>query len=238
MSVRPIKYAPTLVLLGYLGYSALAIQPASTEVSREQQALERTVLELVSDGAEVTEALKGQLRDPFWAADLSPAAQAEATKEEAAAHPEGDPLAEVIKDLTLDATFLQGRDQIAVIDGRIYTRGQRLRLPGDDDAPDRDLRVLVVSRTGVILRGGGKNYRLGYPEELGKKKGEDPKAASGQDPALAELNQAGQAELFQKLLNSPLGAMGKGLLGDAVRPGTGPSRGPNAPSARNRGAGN
>ena len=122
-------------------------------------------------------------------------------------------MAEIIAGLKLDATFLQGRDQLAIINGRIYHKGQKLVLPGDDDSRP-PLVVLFVKPTGVILRGGGKNYLLGYPEHLGKKPDDSSEAA--REGGAEQIDPAGQAAMFQKLLDSPLGALGKGLIGDAV----------------------
>ena len=133
---------------------------------------------------------------------------------DAAADPPTDPLVEIIAGLSLDATFLQGPDQIAIINGRIYHKGQRLDLPGDDESRP-PLLVLFVKPTGVILRGDGKNYLLGYPEHFVKKPDEAAMAAAREAEA-EQLDPAGQSAMFQKLLNSPLVAMGKGLIGDAV----------------------
>ena len=100
------------------------------------------------------------------------------------------------------------------------TRGRALALPGDPEKTE-PVVVLFVKPTGVLLRGGGKNYWLGYPERLGKKPDADANDPSQADPAM--LDPAGQAAMFQRLLNSPLGALGKSLIGNAVP--TGPSAG-------------
>ena len=115
----------------------------------------------------------GRLRNPFQAV-TPPAATSDAPEPDAAAPPTSDPLADIIAGLSLDATFLQGRDQIAIINGRIYHKGQKLDLPGDDESRPPVL-VLFVKPTGVILKGGGKNYLLGYPEHLVKKPDEAAK---------------------------------------------------------------
>ena len=161
----------------------------------------------------------GQIRNPFLVV-APPAAAATAAEPDAAAEPETDKLAEIISRLTLDATFIQGRDQLAIIDGRIYHKGQSLALPGDPEKT-QPVVVLFVKPTGVLLRGNGKNYLLGYPERLGKKPDAGADDSSQADPAA--LDPAGQAAMFQRLLNSPLGALGKSLIGNAVP--TGPSAG-------------
>ena len=63
--------------------------------------------------------------------------------------PEPDKVGELVRGLKLDMTFLQGRAQHAVINGRIYSRGQRIELPGRDATSDRSLQVLAVTRTSV-----------------------------------------------------------------------------------------
>jgi hypothetical protein len=144
---------------------------------------------------------------------------------EEAASPASDPLAEMIAGLSLEATFIQGRDQMAVINGRMYQKGQHLALPGDGENSPPPLTLLFVKPTGVILRGRDKNYLLGYPDRLGQKPGRDEgdAAARARETGMADLDLAGQAAMFERLLDSPLGAMGRGLLGDAAsprRPGT------------------
>ncbi len=53
---------------------------------------------------------------------------------------------------------------------------------------------------------------LGYPEQLGKKREtKDDSAERAADAAT--LDPAGQSAMFQKLLGSPLGALGKSLIG-------------------------
>jgi hypothetical protein len=162
-----------------------------------------------------------KLRDPFL--PVAQAVAASAMVDPAApAGPERDPLADIVAGLTLNATIIQGRDQFAIIDGRIYNRGQRLILPGED--PSRPpLVVLFVNRTGVILRGGAKNYTLAYPERLTYKR-KEADGTPGDQANSALTDPAGQAEMFQKLLNSPLGALGKSLIGDVGRSKADPRR--------------
>ncbi len=117
-----------------------------------------------------------EFRNPFLAV-TPPAATPDAPSPTRPPIPTSDPLADIVAGLSLDATFLQGRDQLAIINGRIYHKGQELELPGDDESRPA-LLVLFVKPTGVILKGGGKNYLLGYPEHLGKKPDDGAKAAA------------------------------------------------------------
>jgi hypothetical protein len=212
-----VKLVPTLILVGLMGYSVYAIQsglPGAAETRAEvQKGLGQMVQDMVTDGSGAAAKLEVKLRDPFWVAVAAPAHE-ESPAQDQPDSPERDTLAEVVRGLSLDATFLQGRDQLAVINGRIYSRGQRLDIPGGDPTSDQALRVLVVTRTGVLLTGGGRHYSLGYPDQLGKRKDKDGESGASAEQAGPELDPGGQMEMFQRLLNSPLGAMGKSLIGN------------------------
>jgi hypothetical protein len=213
---RLIKLAPTAILLAFLGYAAVALQASLPGAAEKEAALAKGLDVMLKDLAKAESWVTvepGRLRNPFLAV-TPPAATPDAPEPDAAAPPTSDPLADIIAGLSLDATFLQGRDQIAIINGRIYHKGQKLDLPGDDESRP-PLLVLFVKPTGVILKGGGKNYLLGYPEHFVKKSDEAARAAAREAEA-EQLDPAGQSAMFQKLLKSPLGAMGKGLIGDAV----------------------
>lgn len=212
-TARLIKFGPTILLVGYLGYGLFSVQPPQAGASETKQALERTMMDLLAEGSEATQMIETQVRDPFWTGPRAEVLKKSA--EVAAAASDDDPIAEAVRGLSLDATMIHGRDQLAVINGRIYTRGQSIRVSGDGEPAD--LKVLVVTRTGVILRGAARNYGLNYPDKLGRKKDEDDKAAAGDAGTLTAIQDAGQAEMFQKLLNSPLGAMGRGIIGDPGR---------------------
>ena len=223
---RLIKLAPTTILVGSLGYSWYAMEsglPGAAETQADvQKGLDRMVQEVLAESSTAASKLEGKLRDPFWVA-VPKTADKEVAPKQVAGPAESDELAEMVRGMTLDATFLQGREQLAVIDGRIYGRGQNVAIPEDPAMPGRSLQLIAVTRTGVLLKGAGKHYALGYPDRLGKKKDE---GESGSGPAgeraMAEIDPAGQVEMFQRLLNSPLGAMGRGLIGDAATAGRTP----------------
>jgi hypothetical protein len=239
-----IKLAPTSILVGVLGYALYSMEsgiPEAVEKQAEmQKGLEKMVEDMLAEGSTAATKLEGKLRDPFWVAP-APRAPQEAPVMELPGSPEADELAEIVRGMALEATFLQGRDQLAVIDGRIYSRGQRIAIPGNDSAPGRSMQVVAITRTGVLLKGGDKHYNLGYPEQLGKKK-EDAESESAKERATTEIDPAGQMEMFQRLLNSPLGAMGRGLIGDAAAPGrsagaASKARGRRRPDSPARGSG-
>jgi hypothetical protein len=217
--------------------------PESVAAEAEmQKGLELMVKDVISEGSSTAAKLEGKLRDPFWVP--TPATSApDAEEKELSVAAENDDLAEIVRGMSLDATMIQGRQQLAVIDGRVYSRGQRIAIPGDESRTDRSLTVVAVTRTSVLLRGETKHYSLGYPEQLGKKK-EDADSESAKEQAISEIDGGAQMEMFQRLLKSPLGKMGQGVLGkgagagrsaDAAAKGRG-RRGSNSP-ARSSGSG-
>jgi hypothetical protein len=219
-----LKLAPTAVLLASLGYACFTLQAALPGAAEAETELARGLDVLLKDLVAVHAAVGGdpvRTRDPFVSV-ARPVPEAEVAAQ-ASAQQASDPLAEIIDGLGLEATFIQGRDQMAVINGRFYQKGQHLVLPGDGEKALPPLTLLFVKPTGVILRGGDKNYFLGYPDQLGRKPAREEDAAVAREAGMAELDLAGQAALFQRLLDSPLGAMGRGLIGDVAsprRPGT------------------
>lgn len=227
------RIAPTAILLAFLVYSTYSLESSLPGASERQaeiaSGVEVLINELATVGAEVAN-LEGRLRDPFRiVVPPAPEGEVEATVAEAA-EPAPDPLEAIVAGLNLETTFVQGKDQIAIINGRIYSKGQPLVI-NDPRTPDARLVLLFVKPMGVILRGEGKNYSLGYPDRFARK---EPAGAPPADPAALDLG--GQAEMLRKLLDSPLGVLGKGLMGGlapmgASSKGTG-SRGPRHPDAR------
>ena len=239
-AAKVMKLVPTITLVGCVGYGLFAMEsgiPETAEKEAEvQKGLELMVHDVLAEGSSTAAKLEGKLRDPFRVPPPAPAT-AEAAAKELAAEPETDDLAEIVRGMSLDATLLQGREQLAVIDGRVYSRGQRIQLPGDESQPGRSLSVLAVTRTSVLLKGGAKHYTLAYPEQLGKKK-EDGDSDSAKERAMSEIDAGGQMEMFQRLLNSPLGKMGRGMIGNpAGAAAKGRGRRASNSSARNSGSG-
>jgi hypothetical protein len=214
---RLIKLMPTGILVGFVAYACVSLQGALPDGASAQAELTKGLDVLVQDiASDSAGALKqAQLRDPFLPVVQAVEASA-ASGPEVIVQPQADPLEGIVAGLSLNATIIQGRDQFAIINGRIYNKGQRLVLPGDGGSRP-PLVVQFVKRTGVILRGGGKNYTLGYPDQLARKP-DVSKEPPGDSADAALLDPAGQAALFQKLLNSPLGNLGKGLIGNLGAP--------------------
>jgi len=222
-TAQAIKAAPTLILVAFLAYSSYSMHTSLPGAAAEDAALAKgldiLVQDLVESGSAAAAKLGKEIRDPFQVI-VPPTAPVELAKVQDPPPPEpsADPMAELVQGLSLDATFIQGRDQIAIIDGRIYSRGQRLVVAVEDGQSSTPLVVASVFPTKVVLQGGGKSYVLGYPNQLVKLKDESPRggAPSPGESTMAELDPGGQMAMFQKLLNSPLGALGKSMIGNSL----------------------
>lgn len=207
------RIAPTAILLAYLVYSGYTLE-SSTPLAAERETeitrgLEVVMSEVAAAGEELVR-LEGKLRDPFQIV-VPPPPEPE-PGEVAAAEALPDPLEPIVSALNLEATFVQGKDQIAIIDGKIYSKGQTLAIDQARAAGSK-LVLLFVKPTGVILRGDGKDYALGYPERF------STPAPAPSSPAIdPAIDPGGQTELLRRLLSSPLGAMGKSLLGGIELP--------------------
>jgi hypothetical protein len=219
-SNKSLKLAPSAILVIFLGYLAYSVQPSTPApptpqpgLVEVQDALEGALVDSVKAGGKLIQTV----RDPFLAVTSTKAAAPPPPKDVEPEPPEADPLIEVVQGLTLQATFLQGPDQIAVINGRIYRKGEHLSLNGDSGDRFSPLYVASVQPTKVILRaGGGSSYNLSYPNQFGRRPEDGRKDDPSQDPTMAAIDDGGQAAMFRNLLNSPLGALGKSLVGDAL----------------------
>jgi hypothetical protein len=242
-TTKLLKLAPSLIVVASLTYMAYSVQPSSPDPpaaatvatkGRDDPGKADPLL------AAVGRALTGSIRDPFQVAN-KPAAEAVVpkTQEPAPVKSGPDPWDEVIQGLTLDATFIQGRDQIAIINGRFYHKGQHLVLDGDSGEHFSRLFVAGVQPSKVILRaGGGKLYELSYPAQLGRRPADgrqDGPDTSKAQAALGEIDPDGQMAMFQALLNSPLGALGKSMVGNPAPDAAARGGGPASPRPRPRG---
>ena len=169
-------------------------------------------------GADEVKALTREaLCDPFRINVKSAAAPGPAEVTGADSDPDSDPLAGVVQGLSLDATFIQGKTQIAIINGRMYNQGQHLLLQADSRKSFSPLFVQNVQMQRVTLMAHNKIYELGYPEKLGARPAEGRKGGASTDGSIAEIDPEGELAFYKKLMNSPLGKLGKGLTGD-IRP--------------------
>jgi hypothetical protein len=213
-----LKRAPILIMLVCLAYACYKIHAILPDSAAGGNDLAKGLDVMVSDalkasGDEVRALTREALRDPFRIS-IKPV-ESPKPEDVTAADPETDPLAGVVLGLSLDATFLQGKTQIAIINGRMYHQGQHLLLKGDTGKSFSPLFVQNVQAQRVTLMAHNKTYELGYPEKLGNRPAD--RREGGKAPAdgsIAEIDPEGELAFVKRLVNSPLGKFGKSLTGN------------------------
>jgi hypothetical protein len=216
-SASLMKRAPTLIMvvsLTYACYKIHAILPGAGAGGNElAKGLDVMLNDALKAGAEDVRALsRDALRDPFRAKPKT--IDASKSQEVTASDPDKDALAELVQGLSLDATFLQGKSQIAIISGRMYHQGQHLLVQADGGKTYSPLYVENVQVQRVTLMAHNKRYELAYPDKLGNRAADrQPGKAPSTDGSIAEIDPEGELAFFKQLANSPLGKLGKGLIG-------------------------
>ena len=172
-TAKLLKLAPTLILIAFLAYASYSLNESIPTRGSGQSEMAKgldMVEDMLASGSATAERLIGEFRDPFQVSHASsPPADASQSQPGLPTESPTDPLADLVQGMTLEATFFQGRDQIAIIDGRIYSKGQALRFRNDSGDPSSRLVMTVVLPSKVILRGNNRNYVLSYPDQLGKR---------------------------------------------------------------------
>lgn len=216
-----VKRSPTLILLGLLAYACYAVNASMIDLAPARNAIKNGVEVMIKDVVsaskdEVQGLTRVVLRDPFQV--VSKATAVSKPADGASEDSNAESLAGIVKSLTLDATFLQGKTRIAIISGRIYQQGQHLVIKGDAGKSYSPLFVQSVQVHSVSLGARGKTYELGYPDQLGNRPvpGKD-RASNPADGTIAEVDPEGELAFYKRLLNSPLGKMGKSLTGNMGR---------------------
>ncbi len=213
-TAKIFKYIPTTIMIVGLAFACYKIHATVPDAGAGRAELVKGLDVMMNDvlhsGAEEVRALA---RDPFRTgpkpADAAKAAEA------ALADPETDPLYEIVHSLSLGATFLQGKTQIAIINGRMYKQGEHLILERDGEKVPSSLFIEKVQAQRVTLRARDTKYELGYPDQLGSRPADvRPASGSPRDGSIAEIDPEGELAFYKKLLNSPLGKLGKGLTGN------------------------
>jgi CubicO group peptidase (beta-lactamase class C family) len=230
-TTKLLNRAPTLIVivtLAYACYSIHAALPDSGSGSKElTKGLDVMVKDVLQAGSSEVKALaNGGLRDPFRIGH-KPAEMARAGGP--AAEPDTETLAGFVRSLSLDATFLQGKAQIAIISGRMYHQGEHLLVDDNGEKTRSPLYVQKVQVHGVTLAARSAVFELGYPDELGNRPTDNRAGKKpGRDGSMAEIDPEGQLAFYKKLLNSPLGKLGKSITGN-----NGPAASP-SPGGRHR----
>jgi hypothetical protein len=238
-----VKRSPTLILLSLLAYACYAVTASMTDLAPARNEIKNGLDVMVKDVVsaskdEVRGLTRVVLRDPFRVVSKPSAVPKPADASEDSGP---DSLAGVVNGLSLDATFLQGKTRIAIISGRMYHQGQHLVIAGDAGKANSPLFVQNVRVQSVTLEARGRMYELAYPDQLGNR----PAAGKGHggnpvDGTMAEVDPEGQLAFYKRLLNSPLGKMGKSLTGNmglgAPNQGRGASRPGRARGTRGSGS--
>ena len=226
-AAKILKHVPTTIMVVGLAYACYKIHATVPDPGAGRTELAKGLDVMVNDvldaGAQEVRALA---RDPFRIgpkpADAAKAAEA------VLADPDTDPLSDFVHSLSLGATFLQGKTQIAIINGRMYKKGDHLILERDGEKVPSPIFIETVHAQRVTLRAHDTRYELGYPEHLGSRPPDvRPASGSSRDGSISEIDPEGELAFYKKLLNSPLGKLGKSLTGNpgaggrAARAGTG-----------------
>ena len=166
-AARLIKHGPMLILVAFLAYAGYSIHASADDPGEDQAGQVKDVnpvqKEIVIADNEEEGVQAGGLRDPFQVVvKPGPVASVQGSHADA---PDSDLLAEIVLGLKLDATFLQGGDELAIIDGRIYSKGESLFINAKSGNALSPLVVVSVVPGWVTLRGGDKDYVLGYPDQ-------------------------------------------------------------------------
>ena len=164
---RLIKMLPMLVMVASLAYAAYSIQPvvsSLTPAAGAAKAGKQAVVEgagqavTAAGSPEASPAVRVAGRNPFQVA-----AKPDRIEDGKNSTPElekTDSYLAALEGLTLNATFLQGRTQMAIIDGRIYEPGQNLVGANDEPSPLVVAQVLVNK---VVFQAEGQALLLGLP---------------------------------------------------------------------------
>jgi hypothetical protein len=167
-AAKLIKLVPMLILVAFLAYAGYSIHASADDPAEDPSAQVKDpdtgVQENVTAGNAVEGDRAGVLRDPFQVVvEPSAVAGARQSPDDASSGP--DVLAEIVQGLKLDGTFLQGRIQMAIINGRVYSKGEHVRIDARSDKFLAPLVLVGVLPAKVTLRGGDRDYVLGYPDQ-------------------------------------------------------------------------
>ena len=154
-----IKLAPTLILVAFLAMRPTRSRPRSPARPRSEAC--------AGQGARSDAARQLVASDPAgddgWAASYATRSRSPSSRRRRRSPSPGRirrarvrPAGRDRPGLTLDATFLQGRDQIAIIDGRIYHKGQQPALTRRRTSRSRRCSSSSSCRRGSSSRGAAR----------------------------------------------------------------------------------
>ncbi|APW64143.1 hypothetical protein [Paludisphaera borealis] len=245
--MRLLRFAPTLVILGVLIYCAQAIdetlasRPRVPKVETLASVLARLGLDAIGAGeaagldaigageaagldAETDALAVRRLRDPF---------NLEAKSAESPNGPDGpktargDRHAEFVDQAVLNATFIQNKTRLAVINGKLYKQGQAVAGTGQGGASA--LVVHTVKPDEVVLTSDRGSYALTYSDRLtnakaaGGRRGGSPRRGPAVSASPVDVSDP-QLALIRAILGAQFGAVGSSLTNALGLPQAAPGR--------------
>jgi hypothetical protein len=235
--LRLLRFAPTLAILAAMLYAGqavneiLASRPAPPS-ENPAAVLAKLGLDALAGEPEADVLAIRRLRDPF---NLDAKSAAAAGAKAIAKAPQEDRLADFVEQAVLNATIIQGKTRLAVINGKLYKQGEAVAVAGRGASP---LVVKTVKRHEVELGAEGRRFTLTYTDRLTKGKSGGRRAGASWRVPAAGVGPTGAPDppfaAIRTLLGPQLGAVGASLAGAlGVQPlAAGPSAGagPTAPS--------
>ncbi len=179
MLTKYLKQAPTMIVIGVTGFAAWPI------LFPRGKAVPAAGTSRPPESSRPPDSITALGRNPFKT-DQAPGepeaagATASATASAAALKADGPPDLQAadegaIAGLRLIGTFVDGREQLALIDGKIYARGDSLRAADGSPMP---YIVAEVRKDRAVLRRGRRDFLLGFSDKPrpALAKAEGPKA--------------------------------------------------------------
>lgn len=165
MLTKYLKQAPTFLVIGVTGFVAWPILFPEGESTASKGSSKPPESARPSASIAALSRSPFQLEQAAAVALAAPAANSTATAP-ASADPKTAPLPDlsvedekVIAGLRLSGTFVDGREQLALIDNKIYTRGDALKAADGSPMP---YIVAEVRKDRAVLRRGRRNFVLEF----------------------------------------------------------------------------
>ncbi|MDR3618306.1 MAG: hypothetical protein P4L85_03075 [Paludisphaera borealis] len=234
--MRLLRFAPTLVILGVLIYCAQAIdetlasRPRAPKVETLASVLARLGLDAVGAGetagldAETDALAVRRLRDPF---NLEAKSAETPNGPDGSKVARGDRHAEFVDQAVLNATFIQNKTRLAVINGKLYKQGQAVAGTGQGGASA--LVVHTVKPDEVVLTSDRGSYALTYSDRLtnaktaGGRRGGSTRRGPAVGASPVDVSDP-QLAVIRAILGAQFGAVGSSLTNALGLPQAAPGR--------------
>ncbi len=216
MMMKALKFAPSLIVVSVCGAvlwpyfnkqtGASVAPPSSASAGMKTPARPLTA-----------QTRPDRLRDPFRPSSEQPNAATLATNtrvEKTRVDPiqqQLEDIAETVKGMTLGGTYLNGKKRLAIIDGKVYSRGESV---GEAEPDSPALIIKEVFAEKVVLNAMGKDFTVGYPDKLeAVDPADDGGGNAGDANAALQALLGGQAPVELGMLQNLLNSQGSGVSG-------------------------